>query len=438
MKLFSRKPRTSEEQSLINRAKANKIERDRIRNQKNEAKVERTRAQTRVRERNGGISLQLKFAEKMPEKTRFSWRKSKASRAQSKRAKKQRRGPDGRFLPGKRSLLFGDVTNVSPKSGGIVSVEYKKKKVQVGGRDYYIPMDKDGYVPRTVLASRLQNITEGGRKPDSERNVIRDLNSDAEVVIKGDKLTPEDVKHWWAYPNESDIEGIDTTKDWASLEGYSSKKYNSAKKIVLLNVSKKEDAVIRKVLMDSFTKRELDKMSSGEGVTVIVDKNISSAGAYDPVNKTIMLSPEFSTAQGTIAHEFIHHLRLKDKDRKGEVTKSRISVSAGTSGEDRNLEESATTAETVARVTPYRGFRNISYYWNTARGDNKKALELRDCDRKLFVGNTDADGKGLRGKRAVNSVEQRFDSSEISKLKMYYSREKAEDTLDKHRKKTKK
>jgi hypothetical protein len=438
MKIFNRKLLTSEEQSLSNKARANKIERDRIRNEKMEAKIERTRAQTRIRERNGGISLQLKFAEKMPEKKRLSWRKSKASRAQSKRAKKQRRGPDGRFLPGKRSMLFRDVTNVSPKSGGIVSIEYKKKKVQVGGSDYYIPVDKDGYVPRTVLASRLQNITEGGRKPDSERNVIRDLNSDAETIIKGDKLTPEDVKHWWAYPNESDIEGIDTTKDWANLEGYSAKKYNSAKKIVLLNVSKTEDAAIRKVLMDSFTKGELDKMSSGEGVTVVIDKNISSAGAYDPVNKTILLSPEFSTAQGTITHEFIHHLRLKDKNRKGEVTKSRISVDTGTSDEDRNLEESATTAETVARVTPYRGFRNISYYWDAAKGNNKDAYELRDRDRELFVGNINVDGKGLRGKRAVNSVEQKFDSSEISKLKMYYSKEKAEETLEKYRSGTKK
>jgi len=51
------------ERSLSDQMKKNKIERDKIRNAKEQAKVDRMNAQTRMREKNGGASVQLKFAE---------------------------------------------------------------------------------------------------------------------------------------------------------------------------------------------------------------------------------------------------------------------------------------------------------------------------------------------------------------------------------------
>jgi len=337
----------------------------------------------------------------------------KLAKAQSQRAKKQPRHKDGRFKTDRRARLLSD-TKSGGHSDGIVTIEYKKRKVEVGGKNYYIPVDDSGHVPRTALAARLQDVNEGSRR--GRRNVIRDLSSDANTVIKGDKLTPEEVANWWAYPNESDIDEIDTTKDWKSLSGYSRKKYNSARSIVLLNVDKKTDSEIRRVLMDSFTKGELDKMAGQDGVTVVISKDIDGAGAYDPMNKTIYLRPEYSDAAGTITHEFTHHLRLKDKKRTGDVTRSQIKSGAITS-EELSLEEAATTAETVARVTPYKGVRNLSYYWVT--GANKKTAQAQmDHDRDLFVGSMEKNSRGLRGKRAVTSVEKNFDESEISKLSL--------------------
>jgi len=354
-------------------------------------------------------------------------RKNRIAKEQSKRAKRQLRHNDGRFKAERKGQKFADLKSKKGHSDGIVTIEYEKRKVDVGGKDYYIPVDDSGHVPRTALAARLQHITEGNRK-GIRRNVIRDLNSDAQTVVKGDKLTPEEVAEWWAHPNESDIEGIDTTKDWASLKGYSQKKYDSAKNIVLLDVGKKEDAAIRKILMDSFTKGELDKMASEKGVTVIVDRNISGAGQYDPTNKVIRLRPEFASAGGTITHEFTHHLRLKDKKRTGEVTKS--SIRPGMTAEDVNLEEAATVAETITRLTPYHKVENVSYHGHLAGEDEKKARTFIEKDRKTFVGNSEVGSKGLRGKRAINAVEKKFDQSEIANLR-YNTKESAKETVKK-------
>ncbi len=64
------------ERSLSDQMKMNKIERDKIRNAKEQAKVDRMNAQTRMREKNGGASVQLKFAEiKSPKKKKVVKRK---------------------------------------------------------------------------------------------------------------------------------------------------------------------------------------------------------------------------------------------------------------------------------------------------------------------------------------------------------------------------
>jgi hypothetical protein len=56
------------DRSLSDQMRINKIERDRIRNAEKQAKVDRTNAQTRMREKNGGATIQLKFAEPVPTK----------------------------------------------------------------------------------------------------------------------------------------------------------------------------------------------------------------------------------------------------------------------------------------------------------------------------------------------------------------------------------
>ena len=50
------------ERSLSDQMKKNKIERDKIRNAKERAKVDRTISQTRTREKNSGAIVQIKLA----------------------------------------------------------------------------------------------------------------------------------------------------------------------------------------------------------------------------------------------------------------------------------------------------------------------------------------------------------------------------------------
>jgi hypothetical protein len=50
------------DRSLSDQMKKNKIERDKIRNAKERAKVDRTISQTRTREKNGGAIVQIKLA----------------------------------------------------------------------------------------------------------------------------------------------------------------------------------------------------------------------------------------------------------------------------------------------------------------------------------------------------------------------------------------
>ncbi len=100
-------------------------------------------------------------------------------------------------------------------------------------------------------------------------------------------------------------------------------------------------------------------MASGDGVTILVE-NIKDAESYDPYNETIRLNPAFSKSDSTITHDFTHNLRLNDSKRKGKVTRSRIKES--TSWEDRNLEEAATTAKALTRLTPYEKIDNTGYH----------------------------------------------------------------------------
>ena len=288
MKLFNRKPRTSEEQSLINRAKANKIERDRIRNEKMEAKVERTRAQTRVRERNGGTVLQVKLAKIISGKSkpgRSSGRTDrKLAKAQRKRARRQPRDERGRFVAEGRKTLrktLGKTVGSKPAPAGAKITEIKTETVTVDGRKYKIPVDDKGYVPQYALAARFTNVSEGTGPNVEKRNVAIDQRTESKTVLKG-KLTPEDVKEWWARPNESDVEGVDdinsTHYDLSMLKSQGRKEAQG--KIAVVGGTKKDQERIRNMLSDSFTIKE-QRAISKDGLTISVqDLPKGEAGRY--------------------------------------------------------------------------------------------------------------------------------------------------------------
>ncbi len=61
---------------------------------------------------------------------------------------------------------------------------------------YDIPVGKDGYVPETELRKRFGNRTAGVSKGKKSRNLVKDYDSRADVVLP-EKVTPEQAAAWW-------------------------------------------------------------------------------------------------------------------------------------------------------------------------------------------------------------------------------------------------
>lgn len=427
MKIFSKKPRAPEEQSLTKKARANKIERDRIRNQKREAKVERTRAQTRVRERNGGTMIQVKFAKiignKLKPEENSGIVNKKLAKAQSKRARKQSRDERGRFVAEGHKVLR-KTTGVKPAPVGTKIIEIKTETVTVNGKKYQIPVDDKGYVPSYALAARFTNVQEGTGPNVERRNVVIDQRSEAKKVLKG-KLTPQDVKEWWARPNTTDIAGIDDPGsgllELATLQSEGRKEAQG--KVAVIGGTKKDQETIRKVLTNSFTIREQKEMFKNGMTVEIVKLKEGVAGEYhgrkDGMSHLIRIDPENVGDGDTLLHEAVHHARLMDPKRKKILTKSRslhperIAVNK----KDVSLEEAATVSETLARQRDYQQPSNAGYY-GIVHKNGKNAKIMISEDRNLYAGSSETGSNGLKGQRAITSVEKNFDKSNIADLNL--------------------
>jgi hypothetical protein len=78
------------------------------------------------------------------------------------------------------------------------------------------------------------------------------------------------------------------------------------------------------------------------------------------------------------------------------------------------MEEAATTAETLTRLTPYYEPSNPGYYMFLTK--SKTANRLRREDRSRFVGTPVGGWGGKKGKKALDSLERNFRDSNISEL----------------------
>ncbi|MDD2627121.1 MAG: hypothetical protein PHI87_06205 [Candidatus Methanomethylophilus sp.] len=358
--------------------------------------------------------------------------KTKQAKAQSKRARMQSRDERGRFAAeGRKPLrkirepkpaVGAKINKVRP--AGSVVVEAKKEKVKVGGEEYFIPVDEKGYVPQYALAARFTNVGEGRGPNVEERSVAIDQSSEAKIVLKG-RLTPEEVKEWWARPNLSDVKGVDdvdsTYFDLSALKTEGRKEAQG--KIAVVGGTKKDQERIRKMLSESFTLKE-QKAISKDGMTIeVTDLPRSYAGQYygksDGITYLIKVDPNYLD-DDTLLHETVHHARLVDKGRGSNLVKSRSVYPdrVGVRGNDMALEEAATVAETHARQGDYRVSSNPHYYGLIMDDKGKDAFVMMKEDRELFAGTSETGSKGLRGKRALKAVEVNFDKSNISDLNL--------------------
>jgi len=185
--------------------------------------------------------------------------------------------------------------------------------------------------------------------------------------------------------------------------------------------STKEKEKIVTILCDSFAPKELDVMTSGprrhdiEVVDFIPDENgedSGDSGAYDPAHNTLFYTHD-NIDPLTVTHEAVHEARATDFNRKRGITKSRSKI--GLDPDNSAVEEACTTAETIARMSPYDEDVDTSYYRELTSSE-RKARRMMDEDRKLFIGDEDFRDAKIRD-RAVESVRKNFNRSNISEYR---------------------
>ena len=185
---------------------------------------------------------------------------------------------------------------------------------------------------------------------------------------------------------------------------------------------------IKRVIEEAFTEEELNIMCKHGGVRVEIRKLRKGApGVYErkqdgiPVPR-ICLGPDARDDQ--IVHEFVHHLRTAD-DRRTGIT--RTSYPVDTEGkvidseivrkyllDIKNVEESATTAETVVRMKSVCG---LSKYFDKTGVPSDQAYRH---DRMLLTDSDDIKtSENIRGAIAVKMVGDKFEMTMISRLRLY-------------------
>lgn len=332
-----------------------------------------------------------------------------------------------------------------PWMGGKESMGEAKEKrkgkkmvetVIVNDRKYAIPVDENGYVTSEALITRLLQYEKANSKYGSRRLAL-DLSKTAENRSRYHRrLRPKDVAEWWANPNEFDLIGIDDANSpffsTAGCTRESSKKYQ--RQIPVIG-GPLERRAVRRVLDSSYDDKELKVLAKDECIYLFKDGCFEefeegTRGFYHYGGDRIYIEADDEPRYATILHETNHRLRYIDDERDGIYTKSLYDVIMELSANDeittingidketylnhlRGVEEAATECETIARISPFDLFNNRGGYYSIVAGD-RLSSEVEAEDRELLVGNSHPFKKGLKGKEAVDAVEEKFTSTHIS------------------------
>lgn len=332
--------------------------------------------------------------------------------------KLSRSGADARAM---RSTGIIDTSGVLP---GL-----KEKTITYGrGKDkkeFTVLVDeKTGKVPKDVLAMRFVNTQTGSRK-GTERNIAIDIDEQAKTVYEGNE-DPQKLAPWWAYPNESDVRGIDTPgspyfQDLSAIEGKKAKAVQ--KRLAVIGGTKEQREKVRQYIEKGFSVREQQKL---EGVLIEITEDVpqNAAGCYYSKLRggyyLIRIHPNYVNSD-TVVHELAHHLRMVDTERKSTLTRGRPNYRH----KDIDLEEAATTAEATTRQKPYAAESTGYYYFiqgkENARHEDRALFTrqpvTKDPDGKISLHkNPQLVEKGLKGKRALKSVDENFKNSKIAHL----------------------
>ena len=300
------------------------------------------------------------------------------------------------------------------------------------GFTHRVPIDSNGRVPMFAIVQHFLD-TASAEEKGRPRNIAIDLAKPAKTVhrIPPGGFTPEQIvaTGWWDDPASSDIEGIDdTTNSWMTRwSGVGKAARGKTARIAVIG-GPGETAAIKRALTSNFTDAELSDAVKDGGLVILAGPTgqKSLAGFYmrrsAGADTAAIVARDLD--EDTITHEFVHHLRQAptprskrtgfattpyDLDPSGHmVRKQGVSYDSYA-----NLEEAATVAETTVRTR--KPARACGYFYDVTDTDGRRGQASYDHDREVVTrGKTK--NFPLKGKRAIDRVNQTFLETDISKL----------------------
>lgn len=276
-----------------------------------------------------------------------------------------------------------------------------------------IPTDKKGLVSQLNMAERLLDVESGDRQGHM-RNVMVDIGVNAKAIHNPKELAK--IYRWWIFPNETDVEKIDDARSMiVELMGKGSK-WGKAK-VLIVGGTQEQREQIAKDLTANFTLKE--KRIIHNCLIEIVPNNRSYAGCFQGTTDdkgNIVGTPKIAICErhvaksGCIIHESVHALREFDVDRDPKLRAVKHYW-----GQDADLEESLTEAETTGRQRPFTKDQESAGYYHYLKIGHKDRGDLINEDRVTITG---AKEKGLKGKRVQKAVILRYPMTNIAHLKI--------------------
>ena len=276
------------------------------------------------------------------------------------------------------------------------------------GRNFTIPVEKDGSISSNAAIVRFLDVEQGDRE-GKVRSPMVDLAVRADSVAS-DKPKTEEQRMlqylWWMHPNEMDIKGVDTPgSEWAPPPEMRAKGATMA--IVGTEADKRR---VLDILMGEFTKRERQLMK-GLLIEVVPNAGRGVAGFYQRARGgldydrivigrkylTVSADPHgpmagISTQDSVVSHEIIHFLRDRDDKRVGFARRPEQGPMLGS---DKDIEESFTSAEEVMRGRQAQTKGPPGYYpyvvkppktGQTETGGRESSANLRIHDKQILMG----------------------------------------------------
>lgn len=329
-------------------------------------------------------------------------------------------------------------------------IDTRRAAAYVEDKDGYthrVPVDSNGRVPMFAIVQHFLD-TRSAEEKGRPRNIAIDLGKPAKTVhrIPPGGFTPEQIvaTGWWDDPASSDIEGVDdTTSRWMVPWDSVGKSVKGKTSRIAVIGGPGETAALKRALTSNFTDAELADAVKDGGLVILAgntgQKNLAGFYMRRSAGSDTAAIVARDLDEDTITHEFVHHLRQAqtprskrtgfattpyDLDPSGHlIRKPGVSYESYT-----NLEEAATVAETTARTR--KPDRACGYYQYVTDTDGRKGQASYQHDRELLTrGKTKS--YPLKGKRAIDRVNESFLDTDISKLQRKGKGVRADRLLDK-------